>query len=247
MSKTKAVCIVIVCALSVFLTASPAISGTSTSHLVPEEGLFGYALLNPYFEAVSERLLSYNWRKCQALFLPSFSEESAVYIKYDSDSSAAPPVVVAVRMERQLWFEMHEALDADAGGKGSHSIAPENQRKALLKIQSLVNYSEAPMDRETAEALELTWEAMLMRVRYPETTNLGLDGETCHFANLTKDAGYRTGKVWSPDKGTPPYELVELAKALQEYPGLKESERKTAAQELKKKAQELLDRVKEME
>ena len=245
MRKKTVFWIVLIGALSVVLVASQATSGSRTSNLVPEDGLYGFTLLNPYYEAVSQRLLSpYSDRKCQAVFLPSFSEESAVYLQYDSDSSAIPAVVVALKMERQLWAEMHMVMEADAGEQGSRSIEPETQRKALLQIKSVVNRLEAPIDREVAVALELTWDAMLTRVQYPEKSEQGLDGETCHFANFTLDFGYRTGKVWSPSAGTLTYELVELAKALREYPSLSEAARKVAAQELQNRAQEMLARLK---
>ena len=201
---------------------------------MPEEGFFGSTPSDPYNEAVSERLLSPNrgW-KCQAVFLPSFSEESAVYLKYDRYSSSTPFVVVALKMERQLWAEMLEVIQADSDDKRSLSISSENQRKALLKITTKVNRLEAPIDQDTAEALEQTWEAMLMRVRYPESKVIGLDGETFHFANFTEEGGFRAGTVWSPPEGTPAHELVVLATDLST---LKESDRKEAAQELKKES-----------
>jgi hypothetical protein len=46
--------------------------------------------------------------------------------------------------------------------------------------------------------------------------------------------------AWSPIKGTPGFEFVELAKILREYPKIGESERKKASQKILKKAQDLL-------
>jgi hypothetical protein len=248
MSKKKAALLALISVLSVVLVASSAISATSTSHLVPEDGYFGLESSDPYYEAVSERLLSPNrgW-KCRAVFLPSFAEERAVYIKYENSNSGTPPVVVSVKMERSLWGEMIQVLKADSNDKRSYNISPEYQRKALLKVPTKVDRFEAPIDRETAVALEQTWEAMLIRVHYPEKRERRRDGENYHFANFTDEGGFRAGKVWSPPEGTPPHELVVLATDLWFYPTLKESERKVAAQELKNKAQELLERVKAMD
>ena len=68
----------------ILLGSIEAISGTPTPHLQPEDGFFGFTMLNPYYEAVSDRLqLTSTFRKCQAVFLPSFSEESAVYLIYN--------------------------------------------------------------------------------------------------------------------------------------------------------------------
>jgi hypothetical protein len=250
MSKKKNALLALISVLSVVLVASSAISATSTSHLVPEEGYFGLESSDPYYEAVSERLLSPNrgW-KCQAVFLPSFAEERAVYIKYENSNSGTPPVVVAVKMERSLWGEMIQVLKADSNDKRFYNISPEYQRKALLKIPTKVDRFESPIDRDTAKALELTWEAILMRVHHPNTTGhwRNRDGATYHFTNFTWQGDYLTGKVWSPPEGTPAHDLVRLATDLWFYPTLKEPERKTAAQELKNKAQELLERVKAMD
>jgi hypothetical protein len=235
---------IIIVALFVILVASPAMSGTQTIHLQPEEGVFGFTMFNPYYEAICERLLpsSLN-RKCQAVFLPSFSQESAVYIVCDNNNSMATAVVVTVKLETQLWAEMHKVIEGGADAKGRYAIDAQAQRKALLQIRSVVNRFEAPLDATVAVALEHTWDAMLMRVHYPEESELGLDGETYHFSNFVTGSGFLTGKVWSPVKGTPSYELVELAKTLSEYPTLREADRKDAAQEMLKGARKLLARL----
>ena len=54
-------------------------SAASDFHLVPEEGMYGVKMFNPYYEAVGNRLLPSNHlRICQAVVFPSFSEEYAV-------------------------------------------------------------------------------------------------------------------------------------------------------------------------
>jgi hypothetical protein len=224
--------------LGLLLLASQAISGSQTPHLQPEDGAYGFTMLNPYYQAVSERFLSSSpfHRKCQAIFLPSFINESAVYLKYEKDSSL--PIVVSLKFEKQLWYEMQRII----GGK---PLKPEIQRNALSQIQTVVNRLEAPLDTKVAAILEETWEAMLMRVHYPEKKRLGTDGENYHFANFSSEGGYRTGKVWSPAKETPTYELVKLAEALREYPSLPETNRQNAVQAMLKRAQDLLSQLKE--
>jgi hypothetical protein len=233
--------VILIAALSLVLSGSPALSGSQSVYLQPEEGVFGFSIWNLYYEAVSELLLSSSHdRKCQAIFLPSFSEESAVYLVYDMKDPSAPPVVVSVKPEKQLWIEMQKTMAADANEKGAFTTRAQAQRKALAQIQSVVNRLEAPLDTTVAAALEQAWDAMLMRVHYPEKPELGLDGETCHFANFVQEFGYRTGKVWSPEKGTPSYELMELARALGAYPTLREADRKDAAEEMMTRARKLL-------
>lgn len=213
-------------ALLVMLWHAEALSETLISTLEPEEGLFGFRMHNAYFQAVGERLLSSTqYRKCQVVFLPSFSEESAVYVKYDNDNKTAPPIVVSVKFERQLWNEMH------------------TQSKGPSHIKLPVNRLEAPINPEIALVLERAWDAMLSRVRYPEKVVHGVDGEFYHFANFELGVGYRTGKVWSPDKGTFAHDLVAIGKSLRKYPSLLEIERNAAAQILLNNAQALLTRL----
>ena len=221
-----------------------AISGTPTYDLAPEEGFYGFTMFNPYYEAVGERLdLLSPYVKCQTVFLSSFSEESAVYLKYDNDKKNAPPIVVSTKFKRQLWVEMHKLIEARAGKKRSYSVGAEAQRKVLPKIKSEVIRMEASIDPEIAAVIERVWNAMLKRVHYPENSGGGLDGENYHFANFEKYVGIRTGKVWSPNEGTLSYDLVELAKALRAYPAQPEIDRSGAAQTILKKAQDLLTRI----
>lgn len=228
-------------ALFVLLGGTQAISGAPTTYLQPEDGFWVFAMLNPYYEAVSERLLSSSQnRKCQAVFLPSFSEESAVYLTYDDKNPMAPPIVVSLKFERQLWADMHRLMESSADAKGAYSVRADAQLKALSQIRSVVNRFEAPIDKRVAVVLERAWDALLRRVRYPEKAELGLDGESCHFANFASGFGYRTGWVWSPKKGTLSYDFVEIAKALREYPRLRGIDRKDLAQAMLKKAQKLL-------
>jgi hypothetical protein len=47
--------------LSLILAASPAISGSQRVYLQPEEGLFGFTMLNPYYEAIRPGVLASTW------------------------------------------------------------------------------------------------------------------------------------------------------------------------------------------
>lgn len=228
--------------LFILLMNTQALPGTPSPYLQPEVGFFGYSIFAPYLEAVSERLLSSSgYRQCQAVFLPSFSEESAVYLKYDINNKNAPPVVVSVNFKRQLWTEMQILMETSSKKDAYyHPTDPEAQKKILPQIKKEVNLAEAPIDSKIADILERSWNAMLIRVRYPENVSYGLDGETIHFANIEAGVSFRAGMVWSPIKGTLSYEFVELAKTLREYPKLRKSERKKASQDILKKAQDLL-------
>jgi hypothetical protein len=45
---------------------------------------------------------------------------------------------------------------------------------------------------------------------------VGLDGTTYIAANWSRGAGGRSGETWSPEKGTPAYDLVAIAEKLRE-------------------------------
>lgn len=71
---------------------SPAGAGNPTTHLHPEEGYFGSGLHSAYYAAVARRLLgNAAYRQCQAVFLPSFDVEAAVYVLRDEVGSPASP------------------------------------------------------------------------------------------------------------------------------------------------------------
>jgi hypothetical protein len=218
-------------------------AGALTPHLIPEEGFFGFSLFTYYHAAVNDRLLSSLpfIRKCQVVFMPSFSPEGAVFIIWDEKKVGVAPKVVAVELERQLWSEMQKHM---RGEKSSWSGKPEDMKRVLPHINSNVLRAEADIDAKAAKMLESVWESMLLRVRHSKEEITGLDGENYHFANAVERRGYLTGKVWSPDKGTPASDLVEIAKALRDYPKLPETERGKSSQAITKMARKLLDKLK---
>lgn len=239
MGKFK-IFLLLLIALSVLLQTTPAIS-TPGDHLKPEEGVYGFLMLNPYFESVSERLLSETkYRKCQAVIITSFKSETAVYIKYDDKKPASLPVVVSLKLVHPLWTQLNEYFEKNKGNL-TDEVA---QKKALSRIKSKVTRQEADIESETAKVLEAVWETALSQVKYDEKENLGLDGETIHYANFTLGVGYRAGQAWSPDEGTVMNELAELAKALRQYPMLSVANRKTVSKSMQKTAQTILARLK---
>lgn len=217
----------------------------SQSHLIPEEGMYGARMFNPYWEAVGNRLIQNDkFRICQAVVLPSFSPEYAIYIKYDKDNPANIPIVVSLKFEKQLWAEMNKLLDSRTEKVRLHITEPDAQRYALSKIQSTVVRSAAPIETDLATLLENVWVNMLAQVRYPEKSSIGLDGVKYHFATFLYRKGYRSGQACSPPKGTVVYDLVNIVELLGKYPSVKEKDRKQISQNLQTMAGNLLDRMK---
>lgn len=226
--------------LFMLFPAIPAISGPG-DHLKPEDGVYGFLMLNPYFESVSERLLSdSNYRKCQAVVITSFKSETAVYIRYDDKKPASLPVVVSLKLVHPLWTQLNEYFEKNKG-----SLTDEvAQKKALSRIKSKVARQEAEIESEVAKLLEAVWEAALSQVKYEEKERQGLDGESIHYANYTLGIGYRAGQAWSPEERTITKELSELAKALREYPKMSGANRKITSKAMQSKAHALLARLK---
>jgi len=241
MIKSISRIIVIMIILLIFVSTE-AVAGIPSPDLQPEEGFFGLSAFSYYYAAVSDRLLPDQqiFRKCQVVFLPSFEPESAVYISWDEKNESDRPRVVATELEHQLWAELQKVIHREPSKDGYYSFAPEVQQRILPQIRSNVKKAEAEIDVQTAKILEHLWETMLSRIRYPDIKVLGLDGENYHFANGVKGRGYRVGKVWSPEKGTPSYELIEIAKSLKDYPRLSEKGRVESSKSMSKRAERLL-------
>jgi hypothetical protein len=223
-----------------------AVAGGQKVNLIPEEGFFGVRaqIASYYYAAVSEKLLSNKpiVRRCQAVFLPSFSPESAVYLLWDDEKLQNVPVIVSVEMERSLWSELHQLIEDAAPDKTAYAVGPEAQLHVLPKLQLKAKRSESPIEVETAKVLDQLWRQIISQARFPEKAEFGLDGENVHFASPAK-GGYRTAQAWSPDNGTPAYELIAIARTLQKYPQLREGERKGASKSLAKMAKRLLAKV----
>jgi hypothetical protein len=231
---------------AVVFLAGETVAGGQKVNLTPEEGFFGVrAQIAPhYYVAVSENRLSSKpmVRRCQAVFLPSFSPESAVYLFWDAEKPDNVPVVVSVEMERSVWSELHQLIADAAPDRNAYSTGPEAQLKVLPKLQVKTKRREAQIELETAKSLDSLWQVIISQARFPEKADMGLDGESVHFASPSK-GGYHTAQTWSPEKGTPAYELVEIARKLQNYPQVQEDERKTTSLSLRKMAKNLLSKI----
>lgn len=223
-----------------------AFAGSQKVNLVPEEGFFGVRarISSYYYAAVSEKLLTSKpfVLRSQAVFLPSFSPESAVYIIWDDEKSNTVPVVVSVEMERSLHSELQQLIRDAAPDKNAIKFDPAAQLKVLPKLQLKTNRREAPIERSTARILDRLWSLIISKAKFPENAEFGLDGEDVYFASPSK-GGYHTARTWSPNEGTPAYELVTIARELQKYPQLREDKRKGASESLTKMAKRLLAKI----
>jgi len=169
--------------------ADPAIAGSMADDLQPSDGVFSEPISLSYYLALRRALLAeHDYRRCQMLTVPSFDPEWVVYLTRDG---SGPTHVVVKRFKTQLWLQMPHNLPNSSRRSGSSidtsvSLPPVERVTAVLPQQ-------------TADLLERTWARMLARVKYPETTSVGVDGTTYYMLHWQRGLGVRSGKTWSPD------------------------------------------------
>lgn len=198
------------------------VSATATSSaqragdLKPAESVYSSpSLAAPYGLAVRDALVGeHDYRKCQMLVLPSFGAEWVVYIVQD-DVNRSGRLFHKV-MRTQLWGDMMRRIERDAPNPNSYSIGPQAQAAALARVTKSVDMRTVDLDAATVAILEGAWSDMLARTRYPAQEELGLDGTSYIAANWSRVIGLRSGETWSPEKGTPAYDLVAIAEKLRD-------------------------------
>jgi hypothetical protein len=170
------------------------------------------------------------------LAIPSFDREWAVYLVRE-DANAAK--VVYNIFEKQLGSELMDELSA-GGRRESYSVGSAAQAARLEKVSKSVQHHSASIKPQTREMLEQVWSRMLDRVHYPKEITHGADGTTYYVSHWQQGHGYRSGKTWTPEPGTPAAALVEIAEELRRYAASTAGERDAVEQVLVKKASALL-------
>jgi len=228
-------------AIATLLTALAAGAAVAAENLEPEEGVFaGYLGPEPYELVLRRALLEDDhYRLCQLLVVPSFSQESVVYIVEGQDHSMT---VVSRAVRKQLWASMLEEMKRTAT---SNSIRLDGaaQSIALEKIRAAVETHRTGLDGSTASMVLGLCRAVLLRTRYPETPSRGLDGTTYHAGHWIEGA-FLAGHTWSPKAGTVTGDFVEMELALQSYADAPEGRRAPAKANLIAKARRLAESLK---
>jgi len=106
----------------------------------------------------------------------------------------------------------------------------EAELTAAAKVQIKVKESRAPIDEETARAVEALWDAALIEARYPDLdpATIGFDGESCSFSDIVLGAGELRGSTWSPTGGSRMHDLVTAGRKLIAYGRSTDTERASA-------------------
>jgi hypothetical protein len=120
------------------------------------------------------------------------------------------------------------------------------------KLDSLAKKARAPLDAETAEALNKTWRRMLRRTRYPAEPRIGADGVDYHFSRFLPLidrgrpdplAGWEEGTIWSPDDDSPCGAIVTLGERLKAYVQARPEDRDKVRAEIRAKVATLAARI----
>ena len=197
--------------------AAPASQQQQAPDLIPVDGVYSSpSLVGPYHVAIRDALLAeHEYRKCQMVVLPSFRAEWVVYIVHDD--AERPGRLVYKAMRKMLYGEMQRQIEKDAPDPRSYSVGPEAEVAALRKVTKEVDVRVVDLDASTIAVLERAWSDMLVRTRYPAQLGLvGMDGTSYVAANWSRVTGSLSGETWSPEKGTPTYDLVAIAERLRD-------------------------------
>jgi hypothetical protein len=221
------------------ILASPFLLGLSAraqDHLEPEQGTLNQReFLRNYDQRLREVLLKDpgDWHVARMVCLPSFQPEWVVTVvreKTPDDDAPRTYHVEYVVADRKLF------PPKDSEGVGAKT-------------------SRAPIDRETAEAVNRIWRRMLRMTRYPDEPGLGADGTDYHFSRflpLVNDGrpdppgGWEQGTIWSPDEDSPCGRLVAIGERLRDYATAKPEDRAKLGREIREMAaslQAMLDRA----
>ncbi len=111
-------------------------------------------------------------------------------------------------------------IEADPRGhrvfelKGAEPSGPPMPGEAMKFKGSDKRICEAPIDAALALRLARAWKAMLDRVRPPNQTDVGQDGE---FYTFSSPSSRVTGGTWSPTETEPGGVLAGIAQAMSSY------------------------------
>jgi hypothetical protein len=219
----------------------PPTRATAAEFLEPEEGVFaGYVGPEPYQLVLRRALLAGdNYRLCQLVTVPSFSQESAVYMVRGQDGRVN---VVSRVLRDQLWTSMLGEMQKTAKNNAI-SLDAVAQSIALEKLRTAVDTHRVSLDTKTAEMALGLCRDVLLRTRYPDSPTAGLDGTT-YYAGHWIQGAFLGAHTWSPEKGTLAADFVAMERALQGYADSTENGRAQAKVDLIAKAQLLAAHLK---
>jgi hypothetical protein len=152
----------------------------------------------------------------------SFDSEYAVALRRRGEAYE----IFSVRPPTQLWLYQVLAMLKNGRMAVTNLDGRDEAAEQIRKLEATLppdpnNLSlsrcAAPVDRETAAAIEAAWRRMLEAVRPDDEPSLGLDGTSYYFEMASNGGRPLAGETWSPREGTRPARLVRVAEEMRAY------------------------------
>jgi hypothetical protein len=196
----------------VIAVASGAAVAEERRYLVPIDGklsiLDAAPGLHAYHLAVRDALVGTGGnRTWEAVVIPSFKREWAVYAEKDARSNSQ--TLVCAVMQTQLWYQMERGAE-----QGSAESYARKELMALQQADKKISRFAAPIATTTATALERLWSAMLSQGKPPAEPPRCLDGTNYLLSEWTGGVRGRGGWGRCPQKGTPPAAALSVLEEL---------------------------------
>lgn len=223
------------------VTSSAANTEQEIGDFQPEQETgIGHAVYDPYKDRLHDVLFGGDSRRiCQLLTVPSFEEESAVYIKSPERGS---PVVVSRRLHVQLSGLMMVEIEKRAERGPGAGVGPSELAAVVAKLPASTETHLAEIERTTVDVLSRACEAVLQRT-HAHGPPSGFDGVR-HHAGHWKEGKLLSGQVWSPQPGTLSSDYVAFGESLRRYASSLQSEREALEADLLARAERLIARAK---
>lgn len=160
---------------------------SQNDHLEPAESIFDEGkVIGDYYALVKKVLLNgmSDFPKIRFLIIPSFSTEEVLAIEEKNNEY----FIVYHKAENSIWYT-------------------ETDKEKINIIKKKVEISKT-----NAELILELFRVAVRKTKYPDESIFGADGVTYYFT--AEDIGLKTGKTWSPKKGSKMNKLVKIGNSL---------------------------------
>ena len=191
-----------------------------------------YPDMHAYHLAARDALLGRsNRHTCEAIVIPSFEREWAVYLQ----ETPSGREVVSTIMQSQLWGEMHRAAE-----RPDHSIQAGDTKAALSSLPKDVWRFSAPLTASTASLVEQSCAALLARAEVPPEPRRCIDGVGYQLFQSRPGLGARGGWAHCPSRESPAFRMLEILEDLRKTAGSSGADLMQRDMALARKATQLL-------
>jgi hypothetical protein len=170
--------------------------------------LAAYEAMQQYHLALRDTLLGREThRSCEAVVVPSFEREWAIYLQ-QSRSGGGPEVVCTIMQQMEI-----------AAQRSDKPRRPGDEASALRRVSRKTWRFSAPLSATTASALERLWAVMLARAEQPPRPVPCIDGTGYYLFQWHRQSGSRGGWGRCPQSGTPVAAVLGILERLRKCAG----------------------------